>query len=85
MNRKKLQKTTIRFYAATVLLFLIFFLYTGVFENVSIQFTRTPRTCYTVSDYTEEELHDSSAPAGIRKKYRWILKVDETNDTALAF
>ena len=66
-------------------LFIIFFVYMGLSENVSVRSTRSSDACRIVEPALMEEIEDSLAPIGIRKQYSWVLSNIDTNDTTLAF
>ena len=85
MQKSKLQAAAMVSYAAVVVLFIIFFIYMGMSENVSVQKARNPRTYHVVECDCVEEIEDPSAPIGIRKQYRWTWNDIDTNDTTLAF
>lgn len=85
MQKSKLRSTSIIAYAAVCVLFILFFVYMGIFENVSVQSTRSSDTYRVVEPSFVEEIEDASAPIGIRKQYSWLLSDIDTNDTSLAF
>ena len=85
MNQSKLQAAATIAYAVVTVLFVLFFLYMGFFEHVSIQETRALRDLQTVDSYTTEEIADPSAPIGVRTEYRWTLGSIDGGDTTLAF
>lgn len=85
MHKSKCQTAAIAAYAVVSVLFIIFFVYMGLFENISVQSTRDTGACRVVEHTSSEEIEDPSAPIGIRKEYRWTLHDIDTNDTSLNF
>lgn len=85
MQKANLKKTAILAYMTVSVLFLLFFVYMGLFENVSVQTTRNPGVSRMVEQVSSEEIEDPSAPIGIRREYRCILDDIGTNDTSFAF
>ena len=85
MKKEKLQKTAIISYITAIVLFLLLFIYMGVFEHISINKARPDPTCQVLEEYSVKEIEDSSAPIGIRKEYRWTMKEITENDTSLSF
>lgn len=81
----KLQRISIVLYAITVLLFLIFFLYMGISENVSIYTAEEAHTYITLSEHSTELLEDETAPAGVRKLYRFTLDEEHSKESCLCF
>lgn len=57
----------------TLGLFLLFFLYVGMFEGVSVYQARPFLGCREVTDYTFQQVSDPETPLGISKIYRWSL------------
>lgn len=85
MKNAKLKKTAVIVYAAVCVSFLSFFVYMGLFENVSVQNNRLLDTASRTEKVTAEEIADPSAPIGIRRQYQWTLRDLKENDSVLAF
>lgn len=81
----KLQRSSIALYGITVLLFLIFFLYMGISENVAVYRAEDTHTYTTVTEYSMELLEDAAAPAGVRKLYRFTLNEEHAKESFLCF
>ena len=85
MQKSKLQTVAVASYTAVAVLFILFFIYMGACENVSVQKARDSRTYHVVEHYSAEEIEDPSAPIGIRKECRWTWNDIDTNETTLTF
>ena len=72
-------------YGAAIVLFLIFFVYMGLFENVSVYKSDNPHSYTNFTDYTLERVEDETAPVGIRKVYRWTLDIEHSSESCLCF
>lgn len=73
-------------YAVLVSLLLFFAVYMSIFEHNTVYSARqTGQSCHTVENYTLREVADPSAPAGIRKEYRWTMTDIGTGENSLAF
>lgn len=81
----KLRRAAIGLHGIVLVLFLLFFVYMGLFENVHIEKSENIHTYSTVTDYTMEQAADAQAPAGVRKVYRWTLDTDHVNENCLCF
>lgn len=85
MQHSKLRTAAICCFLVTAALFLLFFLYMGISENISVESARSDASFYTLSDYTYEEIEDPSAPIGIRREYRWTWDEIGEGGSTLAF
>lgn len=70
---------------AVAALFFLFFVYMGLFENVSVYQARPHHTSEAVTDYSVETVTDDTAPAGVRTVYRWKLTADTHTEKCLCF
>ena len=70
---------------ATMAAFFVFFLYMGSCESVTIYRAEQARGYGVVTDVQTELVPDSTAPAGVRKVYRWILEPEEAKGSSLLF
>ena len=59
MKKEKLQKTAIISYITAIVLFLLLFIYMGVFEHISINKARPDPTCQVLEEYSVKEIEDS--------------------------
>lgn len=84
-KKTRLSKAAIVSYAVVAIAFLLFFLYIALFEDVSVYKARSTRACTTIENYTEKKIEDSTAPAGIRKEYRFTLGNTDTSENSLGF
>ena len=71
--------------AIVLIIFICFFVYMIIFENVSVYNLRETSSYYTVENIEETVITDSSAPAGIKKEYKWKMEDMYTNENCLAF
>ncbi len=85
MKKSKLQAVAEISYVVVNILFLLFFIYMGMSENISVQKVRESRTYHRMDYYSVKEIEDSSAPIGIRREYSWIMDDITTSDTTFAF
>ena len=69
----KLKTWAVVLFGITFGLFMLFFLYVGIFEDVSVYQARPFLGCREVTDYTAEQVSDPSSPTGVSKIYRWAL------------
>lgn len=84
------QKLRLRYVATAVysivaLFFLIFFIYMGMNENVSVYRERGSHAYALVEDYSMQKVEDETAPAGIRKIYEWTLQPVDHTENCLCF
>lgn len=84
-EKSRFKQIAVAAYGLVLVLFLMFFLYLGHFEGVSIHKARQTRGYNSVTDYTVETVEDPAAPAGIRKFYRWKMQQTHTNENCLSF
>ena len=85
MKRSRLHAVTVGTYLTVAVLFLVFIIYMALFENASVEKTRTEQQNHIVENYRLEEIEDVSAPLGVREEYRWTLENVTANDTSLMF
>lgn len=77
-NSKKLAALI---FLVTVLLFVCFFLYLGINENVSVFSPRYSPYYGTIINLTPETVEDDTAPMGTRTVYSWLMDAHcETGD-----
>jgi len=72
-------------FSVTLVLFLSLFVYMIPSERVSVYQAENVRGYETVTDVQAELLTDSSAPAGVRKIYSWILEPAQVMGSSLLF
>ncbi|MBE5779644.1 MAG: GGDEF domain-containing protein [Clostridiales bacterium] len=73
-------------FSVALVLFLLFFLYMIFAENISVTSTlHSPHEYFLVEDYSCTEVEDPSAPAGVKKEYRWIIQEDHASENCLCF
>ena len=81
MKKEKLQLIVNITYAIVFLLLIVFAIYICLAEHNSVYQARPIDKCTILQDYSEITVEDSSAPAGIRKEYRFKLSdIDITKD-----
>ena len=86
MKRKlRLRPFAAASYSIVSLLFLIFFIYMGLNENVSVYRARGSHAYALVEDYSMQKIEDETAPAGIRKIYEWTLQPVDRTENCLCF
>lgn len=80
-EKNKLQTAVTIVYSVVFFLLIIFAVYMCLEEHSSIYQAREIEKNIILEDYTETTISDSSAPAGIRKEYRFKLHdIGVTND-----
>lgn len=84
-SKIELQNIAVSLYGAAVVLFLAFFLYMGISENISVYKNRESHTYTEIVDFTTEKLEDTTAPAGVRSVYKWILTNSDACEKCLCF
>lgn len=78
---QKIKKMAAIVFTVTTLLFVCFFLYMGINENVSVYSPRYSPYYGTIINLTPEIVPDESAPMGIRTVYSWLMDAHcETGD-----
>lgn len=80
----KLDITPFLFYAV-IAAFFAFFLYIGTSERTSLYRAEQTRGYGVVTDVQTELVEDSTAPAGVRKVYRWVLQPEQVKGSSLLF
>lgn len=86
MKRKlKIHGVATALFFTVVSLFFVFFLYMGFTENISVYTAEQTHSYYTVTDYDYELIPDETAPAGVRRVYRWTLDPDHASESCLCF
>lgn len=79
--QQKTKKLSVIIFAATVTLFLVFFLYLGVNENITLFSPRYSPYYGKIINLTPETVEDDTAPMGIRTVYSWLMDAHcETGD-----
>ena len=75
------RKLAAAFFAVTVMLFAVFFLYMGVNENVAVFSPRFSPYYGTIINLTPETVQDDTAPMGTRTVFSWLMDAHcETGD-----
>ena len=75
------RKLAATFFALTVVLFAVFFLYMGINENVTVFSPRFSPYYGTIINLTPETVRDDAAPMGTRTVYSWLMDAHcETGD-----
>lgn len=69
----KLDKRAKILFGITSALFLLFFLYVGIFERVSVYQARPSLGCRQVTEYSVEQYASASSPTGNTKVFTWTL------------
>ena len=85
LQSKKLRDAAVALYGLTVLLFLIFFLYMGISENVDEYKAENTHTYTTITEYSMELREDASAPVGLQKVYQFTLDEAHARESCLCF
>lgn len=86
MNKRiKLQTIAAVTYAVVFMLVSVFAIYMYCAEHNSVYRARTAAPCEVLEDYNYTTVEDSSAPAGIRKVYRFTLSDIAPSKDHLAF
>ena len=83
--KNKFRTTCIVLYGIVTVLFLAFFIYMSVFENVSVYSVRHAHSYAAVENYSVEQISDASAPVGIHTVYRWNLNTVDKSENCLCF
>jgi len=81
----KLHLLAVAAYIFTTVVAVLLFVYFGLFENVSIERTRPEHTYSYIQPNNSEVLEDETAPAGVRKVYRWRIPQTSHNENCLSF
>ena len=71
--------------AVVSVLFILFSVYSIVFENNEIYSAEKDSYYITLEDYSVKDAYDNTAPVGIRKEYKFTLEHIESDDTHLVF
>lgn len=85
MEKTRLHRTAVFTYGIIAALFVVFFLYMGIFQGVSVETARQNSACYTVTGVSETEIADPTAPIGVRREFRFTLDEIGSGDQTLAF
>lgn len=66
--------------SATVIV-LAFLISLAITPNIEVTRTRTPSDYHTITDYTYQEVTDTTAPIGMKKEYTFTLddNIETTN------
>lgn len=83
--KQKLQRAANISYVVVIVLFLLFFVYLFLFENVSVYSGRAERSYTEIQDYVVEEVKDAAAPAGVRKQYDFTIHNVKEGTNCLGF
>ena len=81
----KLKLTVTLLCCAVTILFFLLYAYLFFFEHTEIYSSRHAHTYDTLTEYETNTIEDPSAPAGIRKEYRIILKNFDSSESCLCF
>lgn len=84
-SKIKFRNMAVAIYSIAVVLFLFLFIYMGLSENVFIYKTRESHTYTEIVDYNTEEIVDDTAPAGVRRAYKWLLYNPDSSEKCLCF
>lgn len=84
-EKNTLQKVTVIAYIVVFLLMTAFSIYMTFGESNKVYKARTVEQCEILKDYTKTTVEDSSAPAGLRNEYRFILSDINAMKDCLAF
>lgn len=84
-QHSKFWKLSVILLIGLTVLFSIFFVYMGLFENVSVYAVDTCNKYDTVENYTVEQMTDPTAPCQIRTVYRWRIDENTTSGSCLCF
>ena len=84
-KKSRIERSSVMAYVLVSALFVLFFVYAGVFEKNSVYEARDSRAFTPVTDYSVKELPDPQAPAGIRREYSWALGDVGTGEDCLGF
>ena len=84
-QHSKFWKLSVILLIGLTVLFSIFFVYMGLFENVSVYAVDTCNKYDTVDNYTVEQMTDPTAPCQIRTVYRWRIDESTASGSCLCF
>ena len=84
-QKSKIQRSAVAVYILVSALFLLFFIYIAVFENTDVFQARDPRPYTVVTELSEMEIVDSSAPVGLSREYSWTLGELDAGENCLGF
>lgn len=80
-KHQKTKKLSVIIFTVTVVLFVSFFLYLGINENITIFSPRYSPYYGKIINLTPETVKDDTAPIGIRTVYSWLMDAHcETGD-----
>ena len=85
LKYNKMRTLAVALFLTATVLFLVFFLYMGFFENVAEVSTGASHSYTKITDYEKQRLDDPSAPAGEHTEYRWTLDAGGTSESCLCF
>ena len=80
-RQQKIKKLSAIVFVVTVALFVTFFIYMGIHENISVYSPRYSPYYGKIINLTPETVEDASAPMGRRTVYSWLMDAHcETGD-----
>lgn len=84
-NHNRQNQIAVFLFVTTLAVFLVFFLYMVNAEQVSVYQLEQHHGYTVLTDIDTEYQEDDTAPAGIRKVYRWTLEPESSAESCLCF
>lgn len=84
-QKSKIQRSAVAAYILVSALFLLFFIYIAGFEKNDVFQARNPRPYTVVTELSEMEIVDPSAPVGLSREYSWTLGDLDAGENCLGF
>ena len=84
-TKSKIQRSAVAAYILVSALFLLFFVYIAGLEKTEVRQAREPRPYTVVTELSETEIVDPSAPVGLSREYSWTLGDLDAGENCLGF